>query len=511
MTEAPSRVSISPLSSPLPEKSPSERPESNTLLELARSDGRDKPFPPVEGNLSDLSGPASAHEAPQGHVYELADDLDATEDPIPSEDVYQPFPEDVPRVPVPNDLLDSLDDLTGSAVRLAVVLLEGAAAYDEQRDQWRTSPRRWTLTRLQCRRGLSMSRPSARNAARELEDAGLVDVDRSGTAHTYRWSPSTPDERYTCVPLALLREHSRLSARALTVLLSVYRATWGWTRKLGGEREHRLTASLSASDLKGMTGLSTPTIREARRELEREGAVHRERPPGRAAYWTVLLSFFHNPRQKSYTPDNYGTTKKRGEEVCNLNTRARCSEQSTEAETGKCSHSDGRARGEDRTDTALSEREMRDVKRLTAKPFDLPFWLAANLVSRRSAEVVQSTFGAYERQSEQIESPGGWIRAALEQIWFTPAPEYTPPKNLEGDTASGGWDFALTHSELTDAVDALSVDLDWETVGPEPRFVPERAVMEYLERWAGQMGSDRAEKWARRLISIRREYEQRQI
>lgn len=513
MQGSPPRVSIS---SDFPAFGESSRPaasESNTLIDYAVRGGKDRPIPHGGPDLSDLSGPTHDAEALAGHIYALAEQLDEEdEEPVPSEHVHEEFPDGVPRVPVPDRFLDALDELNGSAVRLAVVLLEAASVWDDQQGQWRTSPRYWTLTRLQARHGLGMTRQSARNAADELESIGLLNKGERGEADAFRWAPTTPDGAFTYVPLALLREQSRLSPRALTVLLSVYRATWGWTLRLAGTLQHRRTSRLTTADLKGMTGLSAPTIRQAADELERKGAVHRGRPHrGASWFWTPIVSFFHNPRQNSYVPGISPNRNEGSKELCNHTTRTRGRDRRSEPRSGGSVSSKGRGEGQDRRDTSLSERQKRDVKRLTSDPFDLPFWLAAKLVNSRSAEVLHSTFGGFRRQREQIENPGGWMIAALRNLWYAPTATEGGTKNLEGGPASGGHDpVGLHRTEMVKATDALTKEGDWEQVG-EGRFIPSKEFAKWCELWTGQLGTDRAERWADRLISVRRSYDRRNL
>lgn len=515
-------------------------PRCNETAELPPLRRKDQGGSPSSRNLSDLSGPrdvlpegwdppARETEAQSGHVYHLAKSLDRREVEY-SEDVYTPFPSGVPRVPVPNRVFDEMDDLSGCAVRLSLLMIR--EAYEWHRGRWTTPIRFVTRSDLQpC----GMSRESVRRAADELEEMGWISIERGGHEHAYRWLLSVPQSSFTYLPLPLLHEAHRIDSHsALSVLLCVYDATWGWTKRMGEGVHHQASAALSASEIGDRCGLSKPTVRAAASDLEEVEAIRRGRPHGGASFfWSPLLSFFHNARHNSFPSDINGSSKEiGGKELCNHNPRAQGG--------GSCSHVNGEDEGGNRRDTALSEQEKRDCQRLVSDPFGLPFHVAARQVSRWSSEVLQATLGAFERRKDEINNPGGWVRSALEEGWFSKTTTETGPdrskraaktqpmarafadlaeknegwewdenggcKNLGGGPDAGGDPVGLSQIDVGRICRAMDVEpTRFEPIdcGDERRFVPGEVLSHRAKRPSS------GPKWARSKILItRRDYEQ---
>ena len=157
------------------------------------------------------------HESEPGHTYRLARKLRARSPRWSRGDdaLYQPYPENIRQVPVPDVLLSSLSGLSGVAIRGALLLIR--KAYRKSGDSWACSPRYWTARDLAGEHGLGMCKESLRRGMKELRARGWVAIDEGG-AQSYRWRLSVPEQRYTPLPLPLLRAHPRISHSALTLL-----------------------------------------------------------------------------------------------------------------------------------------------------------------------------------------------------------------------------------------------------------------------------------------------------
>ena len=153
------------------------------------------------------------------------------------------------------------------------------------------------------------------------------------------------------------------------------------------------------------------------------------------------------------------------------------------------------------------------MERLQSAPFSMPFHVAARLVSRHSAELVASTIGAYQTRAEDIDSPGGWVRAAIENRWFATPASGGGTKNLEG---GGGDRHGITHREMCEAIDAIPSAYvpdakGWDILrdgrSPEARFLPPIRWARWYWVHGHTLGSAAAREWAQRLATARREYE----
>jgi hypothetical protein len=467
--------------------------------------------------------PSASYEAQPGHTFHLGRELSA--DPSTDEDPPEPFG-DTPRAPVPNAVLDDLSALSGCAVRLCVVMMRDA--YTWTGSGWKCSASYQRRTDL---RSLGMSAQSVRNAADELESRGWLSISERGGAHAYRWRLSVPRSGFTFLPLGLLLEHERLSHSGLTVLLSLYRATWGWTTYEDGSLCHEAAASLSISDLADRTGLSASTVRSAASEVIHNGAAHRTRPgPSRPYSWSVNPSFFGTPCTKS----EGGTTRERKV----INKRARARKGRSASVSREIVGSEGEGEGEKERATQLSEREKRDVNRLMSEPFSIPYGIACKLVNRHSAELLQASLGMYRQQYDDIRNPGGWLRAALENRWAAGTPDKTPDvqhddtaepmtdalksmkngsqggrKKSEGGVVPARNRVGMTYDEMTNAVHELRGltarhFLTLEHDGTDScTFVPNLQTARWAWRECGDFlpAGNRA---AKRMVQARKEYEE---
>jgi hypothetical protein len=478
------------------------------------------------------------HEAEPGATFRLARSLRKSEE-TPKKG-WEQFPSDLVRVPLPDRVLDSLDGLSGCEVRLCLLMVRASYSWVEDLGEFRASSRWFTAREIEEEAGgLGMHRESLRRAAKKIEDRGwLSRKTREGKATAYRWRLSVPRSRYTPIPAPLLHAHQRLSHSALTLLLSVLRATWGWTTREDGTVKHRRAAELSTSDLEAMTGLSRPTVRDVQEELRAKGALYMRRKHG-GAPWTfaVDLSFFRHHLQKSYTPTNR-------EKNSNKHTR-------TEEPTSQNAHTKGRSREGGSAYRVTEDWEEEAIRILCAAPIEMSPGVARDLVIRRGQEVVQGAIKAFRRRSD-IDSPAGWMCSAIEELWFGPS---IPNKSSSVRQSSGsrhpiarvfedltekreGWEWdengetaegekleersgslgsgqaeGVTHSEMCGLIEDLGQPpCDWDTVdrpGKAPLFVPstELANWAYFRR---DSGSDQFQEAARRVVNLRARHEGRE-
>jgi len=443
-------------------------------------------------------------------------------------------------VPVPDRILDQLDELKPTAVRLVLLMIKKAYRWDEDGQQWKTSGRYWTRSDLEkIGQGAGMSGEAIRSAAKDLGSRGwlVIDEGEQGRAHGYRWRLGVPQERFTQIPAVLLRAHASVSHSALVLLLAVYRATWGHTRQ--GGTEHRDRAQLSNSDLNQRTGLSAPTIRKAARELADANAIERRRPHrGAAPLYRPRLSFLRDHLQRSLTPASRGENQ-------NKHTQPR--------RTGGCPRETMEKRREG--SSVVSTREIKGLSRSDLsgwrrKAFD--YWTeevgiyeytTLRLLQSRSAEVHRRTAAAYERG--EIGEPGG-ARVALEEGWFAPRTRISRSgrKNRSGGTKPlaqafaglmdqrEGWEWeggsargdqphleskgdrrvGLTHAEYSEAMHALPehpgdvVTIDQKGPG-KPRFVPTKRLAQWAHAFGPELEDQEARRWAQTLAETRQRYE----
>lgn len=480
-----------------------------------------------------LRVPCAPHESDPGHTYRLARSLQE-----PDQAPYEPFPADLTRVPVPDRVLDSLDELSGCAVRLCLLMTRASYSWVEELGEFRASSRWFTTEEIEEEAGgLGMSRESLRRAAGELAGRGwIARRKREGCATAYRWRLSVPRSRYTPVPAPLLHAHQRFSHSALTLLLCALRATWGWTARDGETLKHKRSAELSASELRKMTGLSRPTLRGVQEELRAKGALYIRRKHAGAPYeYSVDPSFFRAHLQKSCPPTNR-------EKNSNKHTRE-------EETTPENVHTKGESRRRGSAYQVTEEWEEDAIRLLCAHPIEMAPRAARDLVIRRAKSVVEGAVKAFRRRRSEIKNPAGWMHSAIENLWFAPTiPNKTPDVRQSSGTGSPiaqafenltekqeGWEWGeeerqqaraseeggldveqtagITHPEMCDLIDTLSVSAGrFETVdrpGENPLFVPtkELANWAYFNR---EEGSEAFRKAARRIVNLRARHEGRE-
>jgi len=487
-----------------------------------------------------LQFPSAPHESDPGHTYRLARSLQEDQG-----ESYEPFPADLTRVPVPDQVLDSLDELSGCAVRLCLLMIRASYSWVEEMGQFRASSRSYTIEEIGDQAGgLGMCERSLRNAADELEKRGWIER-REGRPVAYRWRLKVPRSRYTPVPAPLLHAHQGLSHSALTVLLCTLRATWGWTVKEGKTIKHKRTAELSASDLEGMSGLSRPTVRGAQDELMAKGALYARRKHAGAPYeFAVALSFFRDRIEKSYAPTNPQESSKK---------HAHAGETTSEN-----AHAKGKSGQRGSAYRVTKDWEGEAIRLLCTDPFEMAPRVARDLVIRRAKSVVEGAVKAFRQRRSDIEDPAGWMHAAINDLWFGASIANKSP-NVQQSTGanpiaqafealtekSEGWEWGeedsggatgsgkatssegpdepggldvqptagVTHPEMCDLIEDLGKPgPDWETVdrqGKNPLFVPtkELANWAYFRR---DSGNEQFQEAAQRVVNLRARHEGRE-
>ena len=489
-----------------------------------------------------LQVPCAPHESEPGHTYRLARSLfeEKTGSKESGKPSYEPFPADLTRVPVPDAVLDRLDELSGCAARLCLLMVRASYSWVEDLGKFRASSRWFTTEDISEEAGgLGMHRESLRRAAHELEEKGwIAQRKEAGKPTAYRWRLSVPRSRYTPIPAPLLHAHQALSHSALTLLLSVLRATWGWTARDGDRVTYRRTSELTTSELEAMTGLSRPTVRDVQEELRAKGALYMRRRHGGAPWeYAADLSFFRHHLQKSCPPTNR-------EENSNKHTHA-----------GEPTSGDAHG-GENRRRSGSAYKVTQDweeqaIRLLSADPIGMRPAVARDLVIRRSRAVVEGAIKAFRRRRSDIKSPVRWMHSAIKDLWFAPS---IPNKSPDVRQSSGeapiaqafealtetreGWEWdeedpegekrreqdagadslnleetpGVTHPEMCDLIEDLrQPDPGWQTVerqGRNPLFVPtkELANWAYFRR---DSGSEQFQKAARRVVNLRARHEGR--
>jgi hypothetical protein len=200
----------------------------------------------------------------------------------------EPFPDELFRVPVPDALFEEMSSLSDSALRSVLALIRLSFRFEPEKSAWVKSDR--TFSRAEIEEESGLSGQGTRNGLQELEEAGYVAIDRSGRSFQHKLEIDVPDRRYTYLPTALLEEAPSLTGTELRVLLTVLRATWGWTSEDGQEEnslKHRRWAQLSNSDLARRAGRSASAVKEAVQKLQGR-YLGRRRPTSRAYYYRFL-------------------------------------------------------------------------------------------------------------------------------------------------------------------------------------------------------------------------------
>jgi hypothetical protein len=216
----------------------------------------------------------------------------------------EPFPDGLFRLPVPDWLFSEMAGMSDSALRSLLGLTRLSFRFDPEASKpdaagWVKPARSFTRKEIESETGLSSQ--GARNGLAELAEAGHVSIDSSGRSFEYTLEISVPTARYTYVPTAFLEAASALSGTELRLVLTVLRATWGWTEAPGSTKDpstknpganekapaHRRWARLSLSELARRTGRSETAIKEAATQLQ-GSFLERLRPTGGAYYYRFL-------------------------------------------------------------------------------------------------------------------------------------------------------------------------------------------------------------------------------
>ncbi|MCS3648524.1 hypothetical protein [Salinibacter ruber] len=433
-----------------------------------------------------------------------------------------------------------MDELSGCAARLCLLMVRASYSWVEDLGEFRASARWFTTGEISEEAGgLGMHRESLRRAAHELEEKGWVAQRKeAGRPTAYRWRLSVPRSRYTPIPAPLLHAHQALSHSALTFLLSVLRATWGWTARDRDRVTYRRTSELTASELEAMTGLSRPTVRDVQEELKAKSALCVERRHGGAPWeYAANLSFFRHHLQKFCPPTNR-------EKNSNKHTRAR-ETNSNDAHGGEDRRRSGSAY------KVTQDWEKQAIRLLSADPIGMRPAVARDLVIRRARVVVEGAIKAFRRRRSDIKNPAGWIHSAIKDLWFAPS---IPNKSPDVRQSSGeapiarafetlsetreGWEWdkegseggerreqgagtdslnleetpGVTHPEMCDLIEDLGQpDPGWETIerrGKNLLFVPTKELANWAYFRLGS-GSDQFQKAARRVVNLRARHEGR--
>jgi hypothetical protein len=194
---------------------------------------------------------------------------------------------------VPDWLFSKMAGMSDSALRSLLGLIRLSFRFNPEASNPKTScwvkpARAFTRKEIESETGLSSQ--GARNGLAELAEAGYVSIDSSGRSFDYTLEVGVPTARYTYVPTAFLETASALSGTELRLVLTVLRATWGWTEAAGPNENapaHRRWARLSAKELAGRTGRSETAIKEAATQLQ-DRFLERLRPTGGAYYYRFL-------------------------------------------------------------------------------------------------------------------------------------------------------------------------------------------------------------------------------
>jgi len=254
------------------------------------------PSPPVSGAKEDPSSGIFTADLPKTAPDESASEEDfspsSADTPFPPDgslDATEPFPEDLFRLPVPDWLFSAMADMNDSALRSLLGLTRLSFRFDPEAARWVKPARAFTRKEIESETGLSSQ--GARNGLAELAEAGHVSIDSSGRSYEYTLEISVPTSRYTYVPTAFLEATSALSGTELRLVLTVLRATWGWTTSSdsSGSKsvEHRRWARLSVQELARRIGRSETAIKEAATQLQGR-FLERLRPTGGAYYYRFL-------------------------------------------------------------------------------------------------------------------------------------------------------------------------------------------------------------------------------
>lgn len=380
------------------------------------------------------------------------------ESTAPDPEAYDEFPGELWRVPVPNEVFELLPSLTGSGVRALLLMIRTGFHYDPKTG-WVHGGRWKTVKELEHAAG---GKPGAtpralRDGLRELERRGLVEIDRRGQSNHYWLRMEPVESSFTWLPTALLEQLGEHKTKALRVLLSIYRGTWGWTdrREYSGKTVHKRAVQLSSAELQARTGLSANSVRRAVEELAGDW-IERARPAAGAAYVYRPLTSHFNRAEKSE-----GGTLPR-ERNSNSNTRT-CGDSPPNRPNPptepRCSRGAGKARDESdpespRTGTESDPRGRDSIpegkeplyERLTGAGMD--HGPALWCLEHRAEWLIKASIGLLEesRKARPIPNPGGWLFSAIREVWAGSTSGRPPNRSRQESTEPG---------DLSEAVSSL--------------------------------------------------------
>lgn len=277
----------------------------------SRKRSTSSPSPPVPGAKEGPSSGIFTAGLPDSPLDESASEEDfsfsAADTPFPPDgslSATEPFPEGLFRLPLPDWLFSKMAEMSDSALRSLLGLTRLSFRFDPKASSpdtscWVKPARSFTRKEIESETGLSSQ--GARNGLAELAEAGHVSIDSSGRSFEYTLEISVPTARYTYVPTAFLEVASALSGTEVRLVLTVLRATWGWTEAPSSTKDsstkdpdanenapaHRRWARLSTQELARRTGRSETAIKKAATQLQ-DCFLERLRPTGGAYYYRFL-------------------------------------------------------------------------------------------------------------------------------------------------------------------------------------------------------------------------------
>jgi hypothetical protein len=435
-------------------------------------------WPPSSENrpLELESSPITAHYGGQFTKSKQSHSGDPGQKP-PSEGIdpeaTELFPPDLFRLPVPNEVFGQMPEMSDAALRCLLALIHQSFRFDPESSTWTCSGE--SFSRREIERKTSLSDQGTRNGLASLEEAGWVNVDRSGRGYRYALRMEVPTQRYTYVPTTLLEKDSELpSTTALRAVLVVLRATWGWTSKEDDSDEnrsktvHRRWVEISTSRLSRLTGRSEPALREAIRALEGEWISRAQ--PSRGAYLYRLLPDALGPesepackegspeenrseklsskpripnevtpdRQQSYPPSSYRESSCRDKQPTEVNSNGSAKTQTEPTETKEV-HAVPDSQNESGREEATDLSQFSDRKRsLGRKLINAGIWpnRAKECLQRYSASRIEANFELFRERAPEIDDHGAWLCTAITEGYANVPGDAQPKGTFGGETSS---------------------------------------------------------------------------
>lgn len=415
---------------------------------------------------------------------------------LPDPEASEPFPPDLFRVPVPNEVFSEMPGISDAALRCLLGLIRLSWRFDPEEGSWIDMERHFSRRDVQEECGLSDE--GTRQGLSGLEDKGWVSTDRSGRSYKHRLNLDVPTRRYTYLPTSLLERASEFaSATALRVLLAVFRGTWGWTqveddpKSEGSRTVHRRWTCLSTSDLSRLTGRSETAVKRAAKDLAGEW-IGRGRLGQGAYQYRILAEAFglesaqekepvedkepderlSSPpvandlapeRQRSGPPASFKESKERDKHSQNQE-RQRKTGKSTPLEREKSampgdsppedqsqrSQKRGKAkRGETNSDTDLEDLSPGEQS-LARKLINAGVWpeRARDCLKRYSRKRIEANFELYRKRAPEIDNDGAWLCAAITDGY---ADVQGRSQDRSTDSSAGDPSTTLNHKQKVSA------------------------------------------------------------